>query len=523
MALIRPVVHQWQFSLVKPISSLSVRWLNSQSNSQPVSTLLPEIKNSFPDRYNLHSRIDACLNVDSKIKIALIPFHSSRKEIKHVLDGLIADPLSSNQYWYDSVKGRLLAKDVLVKYSPTFEYTETFNSFLIYPVPFTVLGNQLDAQSVEIYEVNSYKDSCENIKDCHFHVFISTNVQEALTHQLPSWHPSLIVLDMKNIESASLISVDKSGKSLAVCSELATQAVDNLRKSPSNATVYNELMEKSGFNLLAKKVFKSRDEMEVLLLKTIVDTCERVISPKEEDPRSLQRLTSIETERLRKFREEWAKSAHKELQTTLNSALDKLQRSTLPWWKLYFSVDDIHDKTSQMIYTSYLPRSKTELLYTLGRIDSFAETHYLTADHSHKDELTLIDQSQKEIIEQDAIDLHNKGLKNLTLTIFGLQLPMLVVPLLGVYFYDYSLYSMGSLVGLGIVVGFRRLQKSWDSSIKTFRLSIMERGRTVIQQCESLIWNRWEATVLSQQHKVERRGNLVKELKKHLEQNENKT
>jgi hypothetical protein len=515
MGFIRSIAYRWKCNTLVQNSLCSVRWSSSNANNS-MTTLLHDIKDSFPDRYDLHSRIDTCLIKNSKIKIALIPFQSHRKEIKNVLNGLIADPLASNQYWYDAVKDRLLAKDSLLKYAPSFEYTETFNSFLVYPVPFSLLGSHLNAEDFELYEVNSYKDSYEHIRNCHFHVFVSTNVQHALTNKLPSWHPSVIVLDMKNSESANLISVDESGNSLTVSSELAIRGIEALRSSPSNASKYSDLMEKSGISELARTVFKTREEMEMMLLKSIVHTCERIVAPKEEDPRSLQQLTALETDKLRMLREEWSKSAHIELQTTLKTALENWQRSSLPWWKLYLSVDDIHDKTSQMIYKSYLPKSKTELLYALGRIDAFAEKHYLTSSPSHKEELTLIDQSQREIVEQEAATLHNRGLKNLTLTIFGLQLPMLVVPLLGVYFYDYSLYSMGSLMGLGCVIGFRRLQKSWDSATDGFKRSVMEQGRKVIQQCESLIWKRWEGTVLDQQNKVERRGDLVQQLKQRL-------
>lgn len=507
MALFRPIA---RCQALKPSNSI---WRRPWST---LHTVLSNIRTAFPDRYDLYSRIETALDEKSKIKIALIPFQSFRSEIKGVLDSLISDPLASNQEWYDSIKNRLLAKDTLIKYSPKFEYTETFNSFVVYPVPFVVLGGTVNSDGFEIYEVNSYRDSYQHIVKCHFHVFISCNVQQALTNPLPSWHPSTIVLDLKNNETVRMISVDNAGKNLAVSSELAVQGIELLRKSPSNATAYNELIANSGITRLAGIIFRDPKQLRTELVKSIVHTCERIVAPREDDPRSLQQLTDLETHKLRDLREQWSKAAHVELQTTLSSALDKWQKSTLPWWKLYFSVDDIYDKTGHMISTSFLPASKTQLQYALGRIDAFAEKHYLATTISAVDQFTLIDEAQKQIIDQEAVDLHNQGLKSLSLTIFGLQLPMLVIPLLGIYFYDYSAYSMGSLIALGAVVGFRRLQKSWDASTDRFAHSVMERGRKVIEQCEGMIWNRWEGTVINEQKKVEKRGELVDELKREL-------
>ena len=498
------------------------------SNASRTNQLLEEVRQSFPDTQDLHPRVDLILNNPSKVvRVALIPFHVHRNSVKGVLDAVLADPLSSNLEWYDAFVNRLLGKNTLVKYNPTFDKNIiTHNSLVEYAVPFSVpttetnsLRGITDPRQVEIIEVNSYKDSLDHLKQCHRHVYLCDDARTAYTKPLTSYYPSEMYLDLA--QSKDLGASTVSSKVQIISSETANKGNQMFRESPSNVSEYLELLKQSNIEAVQHSVFgHSLEDAEHAVLKTIAQTCEEIVDKEEEVTYDI----STETVSVTRRREQWATEAHTELQTTFTKALDELIQNRLAWWKLYYKVDDVFQAASETLIYYFMPRTQDRFEYLLGRIDQFAEEHYFpplpkseqdTAGQISKTEdiSAMFKKSRDSMISELAVDLHNAALRELLKNLLGVQVPLIVLPLLGVYLFDYSLYGAGSIMALGVAVGASRLQKAWQRATTKFKSAALEKAKVTVEQCERGIWQRWEAQVKNQKKASESRRRLIDELK----------
>ncbi|CAN6595231.1 hypothetical protein TRVA0_001S00892 [Trichomonascus vanleenenianus] len=488
--------------------------MSARRGVERINSTLKAIKSSFPDKNDLHARISVALSDSAAARTAIVPFHSTRTDIKTVLDSLLADPLAGDQRWYEAFQNRLLAKDVLVRYSNSFDHVKTHNSLIEFPVPFRDYPH---GRETEVIEVNSYKDSKPHADSASQHVFVSRDVHAALTNKVPSHFPSTLVIDVDEG-----VSVPEGQNVVVVRSKLAQESIDLLIASPRNITRAQELRRKSNIEALEKIVFRDPKELDVALLASIIGTCDSIVEPQCNV--EFNRALKTEEEEVKRQRQGWAKNAHEELQTTLTNGLN-LWKKRMPWWKLYVQVDDVYDSIDKTLQVSYLPRAKSSLDYLTGRIDAFAEKHNLpdvgkqapeTAESRAKaDPITA---SRNEVMSDNAVDVHNSAIKALTTILFGVQLPCTLLPLLGVYFFDYSLYSMGSVIGLGAVLGFGRLQKQWSRIQDSFKADVLEKARLALNQSEKLVFQRWEKKILDQQRIIEGRKQYVDQLRQDVDE-----
>ncbi|ANB11280.1 hypothetical protein AWJ20_4084 [Sugiyamaella lignohabitans] len=480
---------------------------------------LQNLKTVFPNRNELYSRIDLVTSSSPVPKIGVIPFKSARDDIKSLTESLLADPLASNQDWFQAFRNRLLSKDVLIKWAPAFEYVGNNNSLIEYPVPFRTADDST-RQNTQILEVNSVSDSMEHLKDCHLHIFVTTSVKDVLAMSpLPKTdYPSILVvddaravrLDQDQEPAGAAISQTKFPSTVWVSSKIALEAVDKLIESPSNSSIYLTKWKESRIATVEDIVFSSLPVLNGHLVDSVIATCQSIVEPSLKSHAEQQAEKGIsETVQMR---EQWAQQAHRELQGTLSQSLETMQSSILAWWKLYYKVDDIYDTALTVIYRQFLPISKERLEYCLGRIDQQAIEIYGTAPSTSPP--TEIFDAQNALAATEAVTLHDTGLKLLTTTIFGIQLPLTIIPLLGVYFYDYSMYAMASIIGLGVVVGFRYLQKGWLKATDQFNLAVKEKARLVLASSERLIWSSYESKVLEQQKLASHRQQLIENVRR---------
>lgn len=497
----------------------SVRCQHSQAE------LLADVRRSFPDTQDLHPRIDLLLNNPQQtVRVAILPFHVHRNNIKATLDAVIADPLASDLEWYDALKNRLLGKNTSIRYSSTFDKnTITHNSLVEYAVPFAVPTNERlaaepnavkEPREIEILECNNYKDSLDHLRPCHRHVYVCDDARIAHTKPLPINYPADLFLDLPDGKSFGKVRIVDSAK--------AVKASDLLRESPTNAGEYATLYNESNISDVQYAVFgRNLQESEKQVLATIVETCEGVVSREEQVAYEI----THEASSLSSKREQWASEAHHELQTTFTKALNELVANKLVWWKLYYKVDDVYNQASTTLMYYFLPRTQDRFDYLLGRIDQFASTHYFpplppttpaTADAgiSKTEQISsLFTNARTSLINDLAVDLHNTALRELLKTLVGVQLPLVLLPLFGVYFFDYSLYGAGSLMALGVVMGASRLERAWKRATDGFVSAALARAKDTVDVCERGIWDRWQLQVQNQQAVSKSRKQLIERLK----------
>lgn len=482
------------------------------TSSGASATQLTQIKSLFPDINGLHARVDSLIQVANGDtlgpQIAFVPLGCRRQDISSLLNALLIDPLASDQTWYDAVSSRTLSKDVVVRYSPTFDYIGTFNSMAEYPVPFRNGDQDSKFANFNFIEANSIVDSWENIKSCHLVVFVTKNFSpdfQPLDKLPPIEYPSVVVLDRTATEPEPT----SSSSVIQTNSLRALDAMIELRESRARAGACVAQYERNMGQLESR--LESPAQLYNDLLRSVVDSCEKLMPDSSIQARAEQGL-----EEMKHIRTNWSEHAHRELQTTLLAGLDNLEKTSLAWWTLYFRVDDVYDRVCATLYESFLPKSKNSLLYYMGRIDIQAKRDYGYEPEQSSGAAgeSAITKTRDSLINGQAVaTLHNQALKILTTNLFLVQMPFLFIPLLGVYFYGYSLYAMGSLIGLGLVVGLARIQKQWANVMSAFKSDVAQSARVAITTSEEDLWARYEHRVIDQQSIVAEKRQLVDSLK----------
>lgn len=235
---------------------------------------------------------------------------------------------------------------------------------------------------------------------------------------------------------------------------------------------------------------------------------------------------------------------------------------SIPWYKLYWKVDDVYSIVDEVFLRYYfLPRAQDRYKYLQGRIDEFADLYNLPAEipasetekntkstkvvkdgEPDKDlasvttikgpktlksiqntkngtSTELFDKTRSEILSTAGVELHKTAMRTLLTSIFGVQVPLLVLPLCAVYLLDYcSLYAAGSVMALGMAVGFSRLQTGWLRAAGKFKAAVLEAARLSINNAERELAKRWEARVTTQERVTLKRRDLVNELKSALDE-----
>lgn len=459
--------------------------------------LLKRVSKEFPDTQLLHPRIDLLVDSPGKVRVALIPFHVKQTQIKEVLDNLLADPLASDQQWHNHLKAREPDSDILVRYSKIYESKPGE-----YAVPFSVPQSAdqkgLHPQDFEIVETNGNAPV-----SCHRHVYITTDINAAYGQPLDSAYPHDLYLDLPQpVPSAS-----ENVK--IVSSSMATRANDLFQESPARATEYLDFLKVSNISAVQQSLFgRSLEESEREVLQSIVQTCTEIVS--QQEVRLVQ--TERETSTVTQLREEWSQAAHAELQTTYTDSLTSLVTSKLPWWKLYFKVDDVLPIVTETLVMSFLPKTKRQLEYLTGRVDEFVTDQ--KGSSQENDISNVFNQSRDRLISEVAVKFHNKALREV-LTTLSIQVTSIALPVIGMVYFGLPAYSL-SVAAVGTAAGAIYLQRAWTSAGVTFLSDSIARAKVTIEDCERAIWQRWEQKVQKQKEKETSQQELLEELSSKL-------
>ncbi|SEI34252.1 YALIA101S04e14334g1_1 [Yarrowia lipolytica] len=477
--------------------------------------LISQVRGLFPDRDSLHARVSLADSV-GRTRIGIVPLGPQDMTVKkrkdaNILNALLADPLASDQRWYDAFLARIASKDIVLspgKY--TGHGTQNSRWDMSLPSPF------LKEVDVDIMEATSFADSLDNIRDCHWIIYVGEG------EGLKAW-PSVNLRDLAEDDFVAIVSA-----TLTVNSEEAFEAVSLLRKSPSNSPKYLKLWQKSNFEQLSRAMKRMSANHDRALRYSIYQTCRDLCASDV----SKESLMKGEADTIKTLRSEWSRNAHRELQTVLKQQLLKWRQSELPWYKLYWRIDDVDGITRDSLEYAFLPASRQSMCYLLGRIDGFACTTpnspepltdgiYGLSPVEHWDSPSddVIGQTLEELDDTLVSELHSRAYHEFLKVVLGIQLPTVIIPALGVYLYDLSLYNMGSIAAFGIVWGCFKLQKTWDALCSDFSVAVFEKARASINSCEQLIWSRWEGKAIEEKERVDDRKRLVAEMEESITQN----
>lgn len=452
---------------------------------------LAGVKRLFPDVQGLHRRVDTLLSNSSIARIGLIPHASTRSQIKPVLECLVADPVADEK-WHSELQNRPLTKDVLVTQSPSFDYVETRNSLVEYPVPFT-------GPSLEFIEATSLKDSWDHLSGCDLHLFCSTNAADALTQPISKGYPRLLVVDDDVLAGRA-----SSPNRVFISTAKAESADDELRKGPSHISAYLEKYPASNIDELKKRVMKPVPELRAALFGSVIDTCEEII----DENKSLSQHYHDVQKKAETLRTSWASDAHKELQSRLLPALQKTLYRDLAWYKLYAKVDDVDTILQEAINFNYLPQTRANLEYVVGSLDTL-----LPVPIQQPNDVELPLSVARKNIMSGATALHNKALKQLLVAGLGVQLPLVGLAVAGNVLLEQSAYSMASVAALGLVAGAAKLQKSWLRLCQAFYTAAENQTLKAISQSDEGLWSIYESKQSNQSSSIVEQEKLLNSLK----------
>ncbi|KAI2615835.1 hypothetical protein GGR54DRAFT_611231 [Hypoxylon sp. NC1633] len=207
--------------------------------------------------------------------------------------------------------------------------------------------------------------------------------------------------------------------------------------------------------------------------------------------------------------DDWAESAHSELQEQLDLAFSSRRWRKLGWWKLFWRVDDVGMLTNDIISQRFLPRAERSAIFLAGRMKEagFALGPFPNPVGQATDENgnnTKQGDSQETVptIASWPVNIPNTRHYLQTETIPALQALAQKLTLqtlstsglttaLGVLVYlstlTTTLYEAGAVAALGIVWSMRRMQRQWETARKFWEGKVREEGRKAVRGVEGVV------------------------------------
>ncbi|KAL3229181.1 hypothetical protein RNJ44_02268 [Nakaseomyces bracarensis] len=284
---------------------------------------------------------------------------------------------------------------------------------------------------------------------CHFYLRIDKK-ERSLTCDV-SW-PVIELEDVKYDGSFLLGNQIDTNKSL--------QATLDLGESKLSMTEYLRAQEESNFDhvnnrLIAK--LQSRDtiieDLKAAVIKHIRSSDPDIESIEKEDQKLDSAYLAVD---------QWAEDAHRQLQEQIIPSFIHFAKTQLSLWKLYTHSESklklrFMECCMLPLYNVQVIEGKSEVLETNIR-NEFGQV-------GHNEPLSpLVPVNDIQKIGKIQKDI-NKAIYH---EFFSLQLPMMLVALLGVVSEQFSGFYMGSVAALGIVLGFSRTMTKWKKILNTY-------------------------------------------------------
>lgn len=446
---------------------------------------MQRLKQKFQDTGGLYARINTYLNHSSVLRVGIIP-HNGREQSKTVLEALVSEPVQ-NTNWNEALKRRPLTKDTLVTQSQSFEYVETHNSLIVYPIPFS-------GPAVELLEVSNANESKEHIQTCHL-ILDVLNKKDSLpvNNDVVSEYPRWEVLDGVNAAKDGAININ---------SNVALEANSLLQKSPNNAPQFLELRKKSNIDSLREGISNSKSAYAALR-ESIINSCQAQIDAITSE------LKPEDTKTASLQRSEWTELAYAELEGSLMPRLRHLLKHDFAWYKLYLRNDDVSADVSMVAYD--MPKSAARYEYLSGLQ---AASSSGAAGHGLKDAATTTTPAHSKTIDKAITKLQSQSLRGV-LTALSVQLPIAACSMALQFMGDFSAYSMVALASLGVVVGFRRLQAKWLKACSEFEETVHDAHVSEIQRISHSLWTHNESRELTLESKIAELKEALAEAKNH--------
>jgi hypothetical protein len=219
-------------------------------------------------------------------------------------------------------------------------------------------------------------------------------------------------------------------------------------------------------------------------------------------PSSLNPTTYISAAHLKGRLDDWAESAHTELQDQLDLAFSSRRWRKLSWWKLFWRVDDVHMISTDILQQRFLPGAERSAIYLAGRIQEAYSTSTATPvviyrglepsigfTEANPRILKIEDSIWPMNIPAARVYLQTETIPALqalaqklvfqTLSTSGLTTSLGALVYFGTL--TTGFYEAGAVAALGIIWSMRRMQKRWEAARKFWEGEVKEEGRKAVR------------------------------------------
>ncbi|KAI9824531.1 MAG: hypothetical protein M1826_007321 [Phylliscum demangeonii] len=354
-----------------------------------------------------------------------------------------------------------------------------------------------------------------------------------------------VAFDMPRAELASKKADVDLGP--AIDTTLASFAIDEFRRTPENATRFEEGWFQSGMPTLVSWLTEGLASsgqrippvIRRLILSVLVEAS-GMIDRADADGQEALRQAWVPDSIRREGHEllgRWAQHAHAELRDELDRAFNGTRWRRLKWWKLLWRIDDVGMVASEVLNGSWLVHAEKEIIWLAGRIEgggffrdlrrtappvgsvarprmpasefdrawsrpgsteaSATAAGLATEDDRHASVLhrqpwpIQISTLRDRLLRSSVPSLESRGqvwlLESLSTAVLSSTLAALVY----VTWSSVSLYQAGAIAVFGTTLALWRLQRDWEHARRGWEGDIREEGRKALKDTQDAV-----ATVL---------------------------
>ncbi|KAI1391419.1 uncharacterized protein F4822DRAFT_185262 [Hypoxylon trugodes] len=529
------------------------------SSRKELENVLLELQKYASNYVNL-SRLQLALNGlrqqpgNESIRVAILGLTNgseSGQTAKQLLRLLLADPLKAEEEWEKEVDSHDLSQPMIVRVGADIpqelgSMSVATKGSLLHEVNVssaTLNGHNLELLLMEANPFLSAQEigALEGFEDSVLvpSVDIPTSSTGRYTPITTPVHKSLIVADgilgaasivsMPTLESKNVIATavnlpeyKPADTSLLpftpIDIETANLGLGVVRKDLKNAIEFEHLWFQSNIPKLVEwlkaDIMASSEGITKPPVKELIGSLLRNTFATIESERARQLGSSLSTTSsptsliiLRNSLDEWAQSAHAELQEQLDLAFSSKRWRKLGWWKLFWRVDDVGMLTNDILSQRFLSDSERNAIFLAGRMKEAGFDLGPFPNPASPDE-NAIEPKQLDIgtttpptapwpvnipgtrryLQTETIPALQALAQKLmlqTLSTSGLTTALGVL----VYFSTLTatLYEAGAVAAVGIVWSMRRMQKQWETARKFWEGEVREEGRKAVRGVETVI------------------------------------
>ncbi|KAI0881074.1 uncharacterized protein GGS22DRAFT_75339 [Annulohypoxylon maeteangense] len=518
-------------------------------------TLL-ELEKHAPNYINL-SRLQLALNGlrqrpgDESIRVAVLGLSNgseSSEVAKQVLRLLLADPLKAEEEWEKEVAKHDLTQPMIIRVGA--ELPKELESISVASKESslhevnvssaTLNGHNLELLLMETnpflsaQEIGALKGSEESVlvptvdiptSDTGRHTPITTPVHKALI-VAEGLLGAASVVSMSPLENQSVITAAVNLPEYKLSADtsplpftpidigVASIGLGLVRKDLKNAIEFEHLWFQSNIpklvDWLKTDIMASDEGTTKPPVKDLIDSLLRNTSAAIENEEARQfgsSLSPTTPTSLQSSLDDWAESAHTELQEQLDIAFSSKRWRKLGWWKLFWRADDVGMLTNDILSQRFLLASERNAIFLAGRMKESGIAlgpfpNPYTTDENGAESKQLETQAPTPATAPWPVSIPTTRRYLQTKTIPALQAlsQKLIVQTLGtsglttalgalIYLSTLTatLYEAGAVAALGIVWSMRRMQKQWETARTFWEGEVREEGRKAVRDVEGVV------------------------------------